>query len=158
MPKQINGLDVIAPASISLPSVYTATVTIVSAGSTLALGTLTIAGIPAGRTVTHLFVHHLFGERSDSSGATNALNGAQNLQVKNNAGGFNTFFSYAGGEYSTGASAQGGGGAEKGTVDLAAALAPVNGDVLTFQWTTAKATGNNLILAEFEIIVEMQVS
>lgn len=139
------------------PAAYTATVTITGGATNLALGTITIAGISVGATVAHLFVHFLFGERSDSSGSTNSLSGAQNLQVKKNAGGFSTFFSFAGGEYSTVASSQAGGDAKKGTVDLVA-LAPANGDVLTFQWTSAIAAHANLILAEFEIIAELWVT
>ena len=146
------------PVKIPHPGVYTASVAIPGgAGASQALGTLTIAGIPTNAVVAHLFVHFLFADRVDSSAATNALNGAQNLQVKKNAGGYSTFFAFAGGEYSTVASSSGAGDAKAGTVDLVA-LAPVNGDVLTFQWTTAKATGSSLTLNEFEIVVDLEVT
>jgi hypothetical protein len=143
--------------SVPQPAAYTATVTVTTGSTNLALGSITIAGIPAGATVAHLFVHFLFGERADTSAALNSLSGAQNLQVQKNAGAFSTFFSFAGGEYSTAASAQAGGDAKKGTVDLVA-LAPANGDVLTFQWTGATSVGNDLVFAEFEVIVELAVT
>lgn len=93
----------------------------------------------------------------NSSGATNSLSGAQNLQVKLNAGGYHTFLSYAGGEYSTPAT-QMGGDARKGTVDLIASIVPVNGDVLTFQWALAGAVGASLTLAECQVVAELYVT
>ena len=148
------------PFLIPHPAVYTASVVIPIIGSAAdqALGTLTIAGIPTGATAVHLFVHFLFGERVNSSGATNSLSGAQNLKVKNNSGTYYTFLSYAGGEYSTPANTQMGGDARKGTVDLIASIVPVNGDVLTFKWALAGAVGANLTLAECQVVAELYVT
>jgi hypothetical protein len=144
---------------IPQPAVYTPTVTITDSEGPIALGTLTIAGIPAGRTVQQLFVHWLCRQASNSNALVNSLDGAQDLQVKKNSGAFSTFFSFAGGEFLTPGAAGGvnggsSGDAKRGTVDLAA-LAPVNGDVLTFQLTDGVAAEANLILDAFEIIVEL---
>jgi len=139
------------------PAVYTATVTIPAIGSAAdqALGTLTIAGLPAGAVPSHLFVNFLFTERNNTSANANALSGAQNLQVKRNAEALRTFFSFAGGEYSTVASSPGSGDAKRGTVDLISLITPANGNTLTFQWTAAGATGASLVLAGFQIVVEI---
>lgn len=146
--------------AVTQPAAYTASVVIPGGGgASQALGTITIAGIPTGSTPAHLFIHFLFRQATDSSAAPNRLNGAQNLQVKKNAGGFTTFFSFAGGEYSTPLSAVSSGDAKKGTIDVLSALSNVaNGDVLTFQWTTAKAVGASLTLSEFEVIADLSVT
>jgi hypothetical protein len=141
---------------IPQPGVYTHTVTITDSAGDIALGSLQIKGIPAGRTVKHVFIHWLCRQASDTSGAPNSLFEGQDLQVqKNSEGSFYTFFSFAGGEFATPASGASPGDAKKGTYDLAADLALENDDILTFQLTDGVAVGSDLVLDAWEIIVEV---
>jgi hypothetical protein len=136
--------------------VYIGVVSITATPSDIALGNFSFV-LPAGRTVAHLFIHFLFSSRLDNSGAINALTaGAQALRVKNNAGAYTNFFNTLGSEYNTPASGYGAGDVKRGAIDVAA-LAPVNGDVLTFQWHNAAALGSNLNLTEFQLIPEVWV-
>jgi hypothetical protein len=167
------GLSAIKTAigNISVPANLTALVTIPQAAvyieefgvsgsaSSITIGTCTIAGIPSGLVAKHLFVHFLFSDRVDTSGSANNLAGAQNLQVQDTtqSGAFVTAFAFSGGEYPTASSAQMGGDAKRGTVDLISSIVPVNGDVLTIQWTSAQAAGTSLEFFGFECIVELQV-
>ena len=150
-----TALNSYTPMQLQLPAAYTAVVTVPGgAGASQALGSITLAGLPAGAVVQHLFIGFQFAERYNSAALGNALNGAQNLEVDVSGGGYNPFFAFAGGEYGAAATSLGRGDFNKGTVDLAP-LALVDGDVLTFQWTTARANNNNLLFYEFEVICEL---
>lgn len=139
-------------------SAYTAQIAITAAGGNQALGAITVAGIPAGATVARVFMHVKFGGRENTNAAVNSISGAQNIQAKNNAGAYKTGIALAGGEYATVASS----GVVSGDVILATAelvaagmTAPVNGDVITFQWTSAKAAQNNLNINDIQVILEL---
>jgi hypothetical protein len=123
----------------------------------IALGSITIAGLPVGATVQHLFMHVKYGDRANSNAAVNSISGAQNIRAKKNAGAYSTGIAFAGGEKSTPATSSGGGDVFIGTVDLAA-LAPANGDVITFQWTSALAAHDDLSFNDVQVILELWYS
>ena len=140
------------------PALYVAVITIPAIAADIALGGWTIAGIPAGMTVKHLFIHTIFGERSDTSGSVNNLSGTQALKCQlNGAGAFYNFLMFAGGEYSTLASTQMGGDAKAGTYDITGDFVPVNGDTVTLKWASALSAGASLIFSECEFILEVTV-
>lgn len=130
---------------------YTAQVQLTTVAGNKALGSITIAGLPAGATIQHIFMYLKFGERENTNVAVNSISGAQNIQAQKGAGAFSTGIALAGGEYSTVASSGVvGGDVMTPTTDLAA-LAPGNGDVLTFRWTNGLAAQNNLNLNNVQV-------
>jgi hypothetical protein len=138
-------------------SSITPQITLTTVAGNIALGSITIAGLPSGATVQHLFMHVKYGERSNDNAAVNSISGAQNIQAKKGAGAFSTGIAFVGGEKSTPASSVGGGDVFMGTNDLVS-LAPANTDVITFQWTSALAAKNNLYFNDVQVVLDLWYS
>jgi len=149
---QINNL----PTRITQPaSAYTAQIVLTTGAANKALGSITIAGIPTGWTVAHLFMHVKFGGRENTHATlVNSISGAQNIQAKKDAGAFSTGIALAGGEYSTPAASLASGDVIMGTTDLVT-LAVVNGSVVTFQWTSALSAQNNFNINDIQVVLEL---
>lgn len=136
---------------------YTTQVQLTTVAGNKALGSITIAGLPAGATVTQLFMHVKFASRTNSSAAINSVSGAQNIQANKDGGAYSTGIALRGGEFSTDPGSPGASDVMSGTTNLSG-LAPANGSVIAFQWTSAVAAQDNLNFNDVQVILELWYS
>ena len=107
-----------------------------------ALGTIVVAGIPSGATVTEAYVDLEFRAVEDTSQGVNKLNGAQNIQIQKGAGAFATAIALPDDLFTVAASTREGGMLIRGTVDVSATVTA--DDTYTIKWTSALSDADNL--------------
>ena len=138
-------------------SAVAATVVLTSTQGDLALPSVTIPAnpIPAGSTIRRVLASMSWRKQVDSSAAPNAVNVAQDIQVRSDAPGtFRNAIAIADNALATEASATEGGVMLMGSSDISVEV--VGADIYEFQWTDADVDGDNLTLHDVQthLIIE----
>jgi hypothetical protein len=139
------------------PSELQATVVLTSSQQNLALPAVTVA-LPEGVTVVRALVAIVWRKQVDSSGAPNAINGAnQRIRVRETvAGTFANAIIIPDNSLATGADAQEGGMLVEGTLDISEEVA---GDgTYEVQWENAQVDGDNLTLHDMQTYLVVEFS
>jgi hypothetical protein len=141
-----------------LASAYMPQIVIVNAPFDRALPAITIAGIPAGATVTRALAMITFRSVYNTNVAANSVAGGQTIQCRNitTGGPLTTVFTFAGGELATDPASYSGGDVLIGQNDISAQIA-ANGNVINFQWTQALAAVPNFNINDIQIILRLWV-
>jgi hypothetical protein len=123
--------------------------------TTIALPSISIAGLPAGAVLDRADAVLKFREGSEDSTSDNSLDGAQVIQAKKAvAGTWIIAINCVAGQIFCLASSRGSGDALMGSADIKAQV-PANGAVIDFQWLDALALGDNLYLADVQMILRL---
>lgn len=141
------------PASgrLVFSSAISATVVLTATAANLSLPSVTIPAdaIPASATISRVLAGLSWRKQVDSSGVANAVNVAQNIQVRSDAPGtFRNAIAIPDNALATGASGTDGGVLLIGTFDISVEV--VGADTYEFQWTLADVDGNNLTLHDVQ--------
>ncbi len=134
-----------------------ATVVLTSTAANIALPDVVIpaGAIPTGSSISRVLAGISWRKQVDSSGGANAVNVAQDIQVRSDAPGtFRDAINIPDNSLSTDANATDGGILLVGDNDISVEV--VGADTYEFQWTLADVDGNNLTLHDFQthLIVE----
>ena len=137
--------------------------TLPASAGTLAIGTVAVAGLPAGVTVVHAkcFLVSRIIENLDTA-ATNYIDGAtvantsQVIQVKKGAGAYADCITFLAGQASMYASGREGGPVFVCANDMASTI--TGNDTYTFQWLLAKAHSASLYLQGVHCIIQLWYS
>lgn len=147
------------PASgrLVFPSAISATVVLPATAANLALPSVTIPAnsLPIGAAIKRVLAGMSWRKQVDSSGLANAVNVAQNIQVRSDAPGtFRNAIAVPDNALATAASGTDGGVLLIGALDISVEV--VGADTYEFQWTLADVDGNNLTLHDVQtyLIVE----
>ena len=128
-----------------------------AAAASLVLPSVTIASgaLPSGITITRVFAAVSWRKQVDSSAALNAINNAQQIQVRDDSPGtFRNAITIPDNALETASSATEGGIVLFGAADISV---EVDGDdIYEFQWQNAQVDGASLTLHDFQtfLIVE----
>lgn len=146
-----------ASGRIVFSSDVSATVVLTSAASNVALPDVTIpaGAIPTGSSISRVLAAVAWRKQVDSSGGANAVNVAQDIQVRSDAPGtFRDAINIPNNSLATDANATEGGIMLIGDNDISVEV--IGADTYNFQWTLADVDGNNLTLHDVQthLIVE----
>ena len=120
--------------------------------------TIPIASLPNGSSIDIVFCHLKYGSRKDTSTVDNAINGDQYIQVKESAAGTytnaikvvdNTL------PIDVSEAAVMGGDVLFGNIDVSSEVAAEN-KTYNFQWLNCQVDGNNLILYDVQMTIEVR--
>lgn len=155
---QFNGGDIESQSGkLVFPSAMQATVVLPAVAANVSLPSVTIpaADLPANLTITHVRAAIKWRKQVESSGSANAVNGAQQIQVRaDTPGTYIDAITIADNSLSTGASATEGGDLLYGDSDVSS---EVDGaDTYEFQWENAAVDGASLTLHDVQtfLIIE----
>jgi len=143
------------------PSLLQSSLRLDSAGSSdVSLPSVTIpsSALPAGHTIDKVFCHLKYGSRNDSSGADNAIDGTQYIQVKESAAGaYVNAITIVDGTLPIDISETTvmGGDVVYGTTDVVAQVAAED-KTYNFQWLNSKVLGDYLYLKDIQMIIEVR--
>ncbi len=141
------------------PGAIVATVVLTSVQADVALPSVTIPAnpIPSGSTIRRVLAAMSWRKQVDSSAVANAVNVAQNIQVRSDAPGtFRNAIAVPDNALATDASASDGGVLLIGSSDISVEV--VGPDTYEFQWTDADVDGNNLTLHDFQTFLIVEYS
>jgi hypothetical protein len=152
---QTDKIPTLQGGPLILSSDPVASITLNAGPVTIALPSITIAGLPAGAVLDRADAVLKFREVSEDSTADNSLSGAQVIQAqKAVAGAWITAINCVNGQIFCLASSRGSGDALMGSADIKAQV-PANGAVIDFQWLSALAVGASLILSDVQVVLRM---
>lgn len=131
-------------------------ITVSSVAADKALGTIVVAGIPAGATVTEAYLDFGFRTVKNIYAGVNKLNVAQNIQIQKGAGGFATGIVLPDDAFTIDASTKEIGMFFRGTVDISATVTA--DDTYTIKWTAADADQDSLEFDECQASLRITYS
>jgi hypothetical protein len=132
-----------------------ATVVLPAVAASLALPSVVVPALPAGITINRVIAAVAWRKQVDSSAASNAINGTQQIQVRaDTPGTFLDAITMSDNSLETAASATEGGLMLLGDSDISAEVVGV--DTYEFQWQNALVDGASLTLHDFQtyLIIE----
>lgn len=122
-----------------------------------ALPTITVAGLPAGATVTRAIASFIWTSRENTNAGANKLNGAQDIQIRvDTPGAWTDCINLLDDQFGTAATSLGGGGIVVGQIDVSAVV--TGNDGYEFQWDEGVADLANLNFNDVQIILEIWYS
>ena len=128
-----------------------------AAGITVALPTVTIAGIPAGATILRAIAMFKFRMIENTNAAANKLNGAQAIQVRvDTPGAWADVINLVDDQFGIAASLREGGDVCIGSIDVSSIV--VGNDGYEFQWANGKADGDFLNFNDVQVGIRVWYS
>ncbi len=144
-------------APLDFPSLLQAAVTIPAIAADQALPSVTVAGIPAGATVTRAIAMFKYGGLYDSAAAANKLKNAQEIQIRTDApGAWNDCINLVDDACAVAAATPRGGDVIFGAIDVTAVVA--GNDTYNFQWDEAIADSASLVFQDVQMIIRVWYS
>ena len=134
-----------------------ATVVLTSTAANVALPSVTIPAdaSPTKAVIRRVLAGMAWRKQVDSSAVANAINVAQNIQVRSDAPGtFRNAIAIPDNSLATGANSTDGGTLLIGTFDISVEV--VGPDTYEFQWTLADVDGNNLTLHDVQTFLILE--
>lgn len=134
-----------------------ATVVLPSVAANLSLPNVTVADLPANLTIDRVTAAIAYRKQVDSSGSANAVNVAQQIQVRSDTPGtFRNAIKMADNSLATAAGATEGGMMILGGTDISVEV--TGEDTYNFQWTSADVDGASLTLHDVQTYLIIQYS
>ena len=128
-----------------------------AAGITVALPTVTIAGIPAGATILRAIAMFKFRMIENTNAAANKLNGAQAIQVRvDTPGAWGDAINLVDDQFGIAASLREGGDVCIGSIDISGIV--VGNDGYEFQWADGKADQDFLNFNDVQVGIRVWYS
>ena len=136
--------------SLDFWSVPQVSVTVTDAAGDKALPDVTVAGLPAGATIARAIAMFKFRMLEETSSGVNKLDGAQEIQVRDNApGAWADAINFVDDLFTLAADAREGGDAIIGAINVSATV-DGNG-TYNFQWDEALADGDGIIFNDVQV-------
>ncbi|GAH51631.1 unnamed protein product [marine sediment metagenome] len=131
-------------------------ITVSSIAGDKALGTIAVAGIPAGATVTEAYLDFGFRTVKNIYAGVNKLNANQNIEIQKGAGAFATAIVLPDDAFTIDANTKEVGTFFRGTVNISATI--TEDDTYTIKWTNADADQDSLEFDECQASLRISYS